>query len=282
MPKHAYLILAHNDVPLLQTLVRCLDDSRNDIFIHWDAKSGAVPSLETEQSRLKFLERRINVGWAGYSMVEAEYLLFKEAFAHGPHAYYHLISGVDLPIKSQDYIHAECARLNGTEFIAFAPATQAEIDYRVQHRFLFPEEFRTKNVWKRGLRRLYLRFQDLIHKKRTDLVVRKGSQWCSLTQEFVAYLIEQEALVKELFSHTFCPDELFVQTVCFHSPFAEKVKAARTEFEGNMRFIKWKDGTLLPLDDDDYPALLGSDRWFARKFSGSDSELITKIAHISR
>lgn len=62
MPKHAYLILAHNDVPLLQTLVRCLDDSRNDIFIHWDAKSGALPSLETEHSRLKFLDRRINVG----------------------------------------------------------------------------------------------------------------------------------------------------------------------------------------------------------------------------
>lgn len=282
MSRHAYLILAHSDIPLLKTLVGCLDDSRNDIFVHWDAKSGALPALRTEYARLKFTDRRINVNWAGYSMVEAEYVLFKEAFAAGPYAYYHLISGVDLPIQSQDSIHAACARQAGTEFIAFAPATKAEIGFRVQHRFLFPEEFRTRNILKRGLRFLHLKAQDLLHRKRTDIAVSKGSQWCSVTQDFVAYLIGQEGFVKDLFYRTFCPDELFVQTVCKHSPFAGKVKEAESEFEGNMRFIKWKDGTLLPLGDDDLPVLLASDRWFARKFSGTDTNLINRIAQISQ
>ena len=31
--KHAYLILAHHEFTLLQTLIDCLDDVRNDIFL---------------------------------------------------------------------------------------------------------------------------------------------------------------------------------------------------------------------------------------------------------
>ena len=282
MPRHAYLILAHNEAPLLETLVRCLDDSRNDIYVHWDANSGNNPSLKAGHARLFILDERVKVSWAGYSMVEAEYLLFKKAFSNGPYAYYHLLSGTDLPIKSQDYIHAECERLAGTEFIAFAPASQAELDYRVQHRFLFPEEFRTKNVLKRGARLLHLKLQDLRHARRTDLTLKKGSQWCSLTNECVAYLLQQEGFVRELFFQTFCPDEMFIQTLVSNSSFADKVKPAETEFEGNLRYIKWVDGALIPIEEADLPALRDSDRWFARKFSGSNPSLITKVTQLSR
>lgn len=277
MPRHAYLILAHSDIPLLETLVSCLDDSRNDIFIHWDAKSGNPPTLPTRHSRLFMLDERINVNWAGYSMVKAEFLLFKEAFSNGPYAYYHLLSGADLPIKTQDYIHDECERLDGTEFIAFAPASEAEIDFRVQHRFAFPEEFRTKNLCKRALRFVTIKYQDLIHARRTDLPVKKGSQWCSLTQDFVEYLIQQETFVKDLFSNTFCPDEMFVQTVVINSLFADKVKSAQSEFDGNMRYIKWVNGELLPITLSDMPDIISSDKWFARKFSSDDPSLIAEI-----
>ena len=280
--QHAYLILAHDDIPLLSLLVHCLDDGRNDIFIHWDEKSGNVPRLETEHARLFILDNRVRVNWAGYSMVEAEYLLFKEAFSKGPYAYYHLLSGADLPIKSQDYIHSECERLAGTEFVGFTPDSQAVAEYRVQHRFLFPEEFRTKNILKRGIRFLYLKYQDLMHRKRTDIPVRKGAQWCSLTQDFVAYLLEQEGLVKELFTSTYCPDELFIQTVIFNSPFAKNIKAAETEYDGNMRFIKWVDGELIPIQEQDFPQLKASDKWFARKFSSSDKALISLVTRLSR
>lgn len=280
--KHAYLILAHDDIPLLSLLVRCLDDGRNDIFIHWDEKSGNVPSLETEQAGLFILDSRIRVNWAGFSMVEAEYLLFKAAFSKGPYAYYHLLSGRDLPIKSQDYIHSECERLAGTEFVGFAPDSQTIADYRVQHRFLFPEEFRTKSILKRGLRFLYLKFQDLKHTKRTDIIVKKGTQWCSLTQDFVAYLLDHERFVKDLFSPTFCPDELFIQTVIFNSPFSARIKKAETEYDGNMRFIKWVDGELIPISEDDYPKLRASDKWFARKFSSENESLISLVVKLSR
>lgn len=282
MAKHAYLILAHNDIPLLQTLITCLDDSRNDLFVHWDAKSGNVPQLKAKSARLFMLDQRVNVNWAGYSMVQAEFLLFRKAFANGPYAYYHLISGADLPIKSQDYIHAECERLQGTEFVAFAPATKAEVDYRVQHWFLFPEDFRSKNLVKKGLRYLFLAAQDLLRTRRTDITVKKGSQWCSLTQGFVSYLIAQESQVRNLFTHTFCPDELFIQTVISNSPFADKVKTAPSEFDGNMRYIKWKDGELFPIVKDDLADLRQSDKWFARKFSSQDKSLLEVFVSMSK
>ena len=38
MQKHAYMIIAHNEFDLLEILVRLLDDPRNDIYIHIDAK----------------------------------------------------------------------------------------------------------------------------------------------------------------------------------------------------------------------------------------------------
>ena len=282
MQKHAYLILAHSDIPLLEVLVKCVDDSRNDIYVHWDAKSGPIPSLRTQFSKLFFLEDRIEVNWAGYSMVEAEYHLFRKAFANGPYEYYHLLSGADLPIKTQDYIHSECEKMAGTEFIAFANSPQSEIDYRVQHYFLFPEEFRNAGIIKKAIRKLYLKYQDMTHKTRTDVVVRKGSQWCSVTHSFVEYLLEKEPFVKKTFSNTFCPDEMFVQTVCANSPFMQNVKKASTEFEGNMRFIKWENGELLPIEENDLEEMKRSDRWFARKFNGTERILIDRIKEIIR
>ena len=38
--KHAFLVMAHKDDEVLHTLMRILDDERNDIFIHMDAKKG--------------------------------------------------------------------------------------------------------------------------------------------------------------------------------------------------------------------------------------------------
>lgn len=279
--KHSYLILAHNDVPLLQALVSCLDDDRNDIYVHWDLKSGPIPEIATAKSGLCFIEDRVNVNWGAYSMVVAEYNLFKAACKNGPYQYYHLLSGADLPIKSQDYIHQVCDDSGNTEFIAFAEATESELDYRVQHFFLFQDSFKGAGFIKRVLRKAFVKVQDLFKYHRTDVSVRKGSQWCSVTQAFVDYILSKEDEVKKVFSHTFCPDELFIQTLCANSPFYERVKEAESEFDGNLRYIKWTDGALLPITMDDIPLLRSSDRWFARKFSGRDKDLVDAVIIMS-
>ena len=71
--KHAFLILAHNEFELLRLLVARLDDSRNDIFIHFDKKVAVLPEIKVKEAGLTILEDRKDVRWGGFSMVEAEY-----------------------------------------------------------------------------------------------------------------------------------------------------------------------------------------------------------------
>lgn len=56
----------------------------------------------------------------GISQVVAEMTLFRTAFDNGPYSFYHLLSGTDLPIKSQDYIHKFMDKYPNTEFVGFA------------------------------------------------------------------------------------------------------------------------------------------------------------------
>ena len=61
MEKHAYLVMAHHQFPLLQTTLRLLDDPRNDFFIHIDKKAGAIDFEEIRRtaphSHITFIDR---------------------------------------------------------------------------------------------------------------------------------------------------------------------------------------------------------------------------------
>ena len=124
MNKHAYLVIAHNEFEILKLLIGVLDDIRNDIFIHFDAKCSKLPLLKCFKSNMYIIHNRINVCWGDYSQVDAELLLFDYAHTmqkekNVSYQYYHLISGVDIPLKSQDYIHNFFDRHNGREFLGF-------------------------------------------------------------------------------------------------------------------------------------------------------------------
>lgn len=277
--KHAYLIIAHNEPEILQLLVSALDDVRNDIYIHIDRKAdGMGTGLSAEKSKVIILTDRLDARWGDFSLVEVEYLLFETAFRSGPYAYYHLLSGVDLPIKSQDHIHDCCERNAGSEFIGFARnVTDKELAWRGQHYFLFPKEFQTAGICKRILRGSFARLQSMVHYRRTDMILKKGSQWCSVTHDFVDYLLQNRKKVKRIFTHTYCPDELFIQTLCWNSDFRDRIFNPDDEFEGCRRYIRWEDGVLQPIGKDDLDLMISSDRWFARKFTGKDILLAESV-----
>lgn len=71
--RHAYLIIAHNNEPLLQMLISILDDNRNDIYVHIDRKADFDGStLRTSNSLLTILHERYDARWGDFSLVEAE------------------------------------------------------------------------------------------------------------------------------------------------------------------------------------------------------------------
>jgi len=271
------LILAHSNPDMLKRLIACLDYPSNDIYIHWDARSGAIPFIKADCSKVCFTPRRVRVYWGDFSVVEAEYQLFNTAHESGPYQYYHLISGVDLPIKPQDSIHKECNEKEGTEFIGYANASETEIKWRVNHRFLFPHLLKSRNIIVKGLRKISINFQDFwgLNIKKGEF--KKGSQWVSVTDAFVGYLLSKEEEVRKIFRGTFCPDEMYKQTLCWNSSFRNKLYNISDEFEGCRRFINWVSGELKDISIEDLPKMKTSDRWFARKFAPDKEVIMDRI-----
>ena len=64
--KHAYLIMAHHEFEVLGKLVQAIDDKRNDIFIHFDAKLKSYPVLKAHNANLYILEKRIDIHWGQF------------------------------------------------------------------------------------------------------------------------------------------------------------------------------------------------------------------------
>lgn len=267
--KHAYLILAHNEFGILKRLVAALDDERNDIFIHFDRKVRELPEVGVSKAGLHILEDRVNVHWGDLSVVEAEYRLFEAAARNDEYAYYHLLSGVDLPLKTQDQIHTFFARNKGKEFIGFSTYNCVEeVKRKVCYWHLFPKDFKNTSRVKRVLRAGFLRLQMALHITRNaDETFRKGTQWVSVTDGFVRMMISAKPWVRSTFTHTFCPDEIYKQTLCWNSGFRQRIFDMTDEGHGCMRAISWNGSEMGCFSEADYERLCESDSLFARKFT---------------
>lgn len=269
MGRHAFLIIAHEHPDMLRQLVASLDDPENDIFVHVDSKADRREfEVSTRHSGIEILDDSIDGRWGDFSLVEIELRLLRAAVANGDCDYLHLISGVDYPLMPTAKIREYCEIHRGKEFIGIAKeAYSGELKWRSQHWFLFPGEFRKRSLLKNAARAAFARLQSAVGFRRCPLEIKKGSQWWSVTERFARYILTEEPKIRKWFSHTYCPDEMVVQTLCWNSPFRDAIYCAEDEFEGCKRFIPWKEGQIQHLTPDMFVSMKKSGRWFARKFS---------------
>lgn len=286
--KHAYLILAHNEPELLSLLVERLDDVRNDIYIHFDRKLSILPDIKTQHAGLYILKDRVDVRWADVSMLEAEYKLFHAVVDSGSqYSHHHLISGVDLPLKNQDYIHSFFAQHQGKEFVGLHQRPMnSHADRALHYWHPFTRSFRGSGcvfAIKRILRYLVIQTQVLLGIRRnTTIPFHKGGQWVSITRELIDYLLEQEDRAFTIFSRTFGADEYFVPTLIWDTPFMERLFDATDESRGAMRYIGWRaDGQLIDFTSQDLPALQQTEYLFARKFNSRNKAFLQEILALS-
>jgi hypothetical protein len=292
--KHAYLIIAHNNFYILERLLKLLDDERNDIYLHIDKKT-----LNFDYKKFKYLLKksnlyfckRISVNWGGFSQVKCELLLLKKAVSLR-YDYYHLISGVDLPLKSQNEIHTFFENKNG-EFIHFCNESQAdkeEVINRTSKYHFFQEYSKSKNKFiktrSNQLNHLSLKVQNLLKinrnlKLQNKGILQYGSNWFSITHKFAEYVISKEKEIAKLFRFTICPDELFLQTLVYNSDFKNNLYLNKKDdsYKANMRLIDWQRGGPYTFRIDDFEELINSDRFFARKFDiNIDRNIVDKIS----
>jgi len=279
--KHAYLIIAHKVDKTLNSLIALLDDSRNDIFLHVDKKNDSFQKTDIRKTNCSNLVivSRLSVSWGGYSLIECELLLFEMASNYGRYSYYHLLSGQDLPIKSQDYIHNFFDCNKGKEFVNFQSSKFTSED-RIRYYYLLQEKRGRFNTHSRldYLEIKLLDFQKKIGVRRNKHIsFQKGAEWVSVTDCFVRTLLAQKKWIKKTFRFTQCCDEVYKQTFAINFGFNDSLFSQNKNDScmSMMRLIDWKRGKPYIWRISDKEELMQSECVFARKFdSDVDSSII--------
>lgn len=285
--RHAYLIETHNNFEILKYLVKTIDDERNDIYIHMDKKAqGFVPdniNREVKKSAIYYIEP-LNVHWGGYSQILVEYNLLKAATEKG-YARYHLISGVDFPIKTQDEIHEFFEQNADIEIVHFDYAYAVTPDLfkgRMEQYHLLRDKIDRSNKWLNELELFLVHAQKLLKLKRKmpeGYTMKKGANWFSITDKCANYIVSKEKWVRRHFKYTKCCDEVFLQTLVYNSEFKDHLYYDSYEKRnGNLRYVDWKRGNPYIFRIEDFDDLISSHYFFARKFDEKvDLEIVQKL-----
>ena len=285
--KHAFLIIAHNHKEQLINLVKLLDDPLNDIYIHIDQKVHLIDDAELRsacQSSQINIYRNVKVAWGAFSQIECELTLLREAIKE-EHVYYHLISGVDLPIMKNEEIHKFFEKYAGKEFVHFQDraVSKRTLDH-VNYYHLLQEYTNAYspaiNRIIRGVEYALLKAQKFIRIKRWDRAyeLQKGANWFSITHDLAKYVVSEEKRVHCKFSYSLSGDELFLQTLVENSRFKDHLYLPlyNDDYQQCARLIDWKRGKPYVFQVEDYQEIVSSKAVFVRKCSYELSERILK------
>jgi hypothetical protein len=289
-PRHAYLITAHNKKAQLLTLLCLLDDPRNDLYLHIDKKAQGFEEAELAAAapncRVRFVPR-LDARWGSEVFIDAIISLIALA-SQEEHAFYHLLSGVDLPLKTQQEIHAFFDAHAGQEFVSFERKTAkpAVIEGRVGHwhwqnpvhPFLKKLDRRLAPVF--GSLQTLLRINRV---KTAPILFQKGGVWFSITHELARYVVETMPQYRAYYRASSCADEIWLQTLIANSPFMQRraFPGWDDELAATMRYVDWTGGGASPrtLTSADYETLMASGMLFARKFDADkDAAIIQRIS----
>lgn len=289
MIKQAVLITAYKNIPHLLRIMDHFDDTFR-FYIHIDKKSRLshkeIQSLQ-EHPKMADFSQTYTTHWGGRAHFLSILHLMKKAVQEPGIEYLHLISGHDYPIQNAAYFQQFMQQNQGMEFMEYFPLPA--------------------DVWENGgLDRLkYFHLYDLINAKGKygpwihrfiklqkklgfsrklafkNMVLHGGSTWWSLSKPAVAYILnflEENPWFLKKFKHSFCAEEIAIQTLLLNSPFKNKIQ------NNNLRFIVWefRNGNIpAVLDETDLKNIQASKQLFARRFDYPSSEkLLNKLVKV--
>lgn len=291
MLRHAYLIMAYNQFEQLNYLLRMLDNPQNSIFVHIDKKS---PKLESDKliKGVKYSQvsiyQEIKVYWGHYSQTECEVFLLEKALSYNCD-YYHLLSGEDLPLKSQSVIQRFFEENNGKEFVRFwGPQLSVQSIEWISHyhplqKYLRMSRNRSVNsviALMDCAVQLLQRFFNVNRIKGHEGEFQKGATWFSITKNLAEEIILKKNWIRETFKSSRSSDEVFVQTILKNSMYIQNRYESCYEIDGltGLHYIDWTRGKPYVFRKSDFDELVNSGYFFARKFNMSvDNQIVTKL-----
>lgn len=282
--KHAYLIMAHGSWKVLKMLIQIIDNEKNDIFLHIDKKVKSFPNVEEWlfHSRL-IVVNSCDVKWASFSQTECEIALLEKAVSFDEYSYYHLLSGVDMPLKPAEDIYSFFENSGRKNFIAINAYERSYSFRRIAyyHNLVELNAFRNSKLLK-VIDRVLEYGQRIIGINRLrdkDIIIVDGWTWFSITGEFAKYVLSQKELISELYKLTIASDEIFLQTIAFNSAFFNTLYDTKDLKKGSMRLIDWDRGKPYTWgnEEGDFEALLNSPYMFARKFDEDHMDIVNQL-----
>lgn len=227
------------------------------------AKSNLIDKskLHTHSAGLIILPSQ-KLTWGGVSQIYVILDLITEALKT-EHDYYHLISGVDLPLKN-NYDMAEFFKKNkGKEFIGITPewAESPGIAQRYKLHWFFQDNIGKKKNILYFVSRVITKVEKHIGFKREkgeDIHFFGGPEWFSITEQAARYILSQGDWAKKRFRETICSDEIYAQTIIGNSPFAEEIynKESKDSYAECLRYAKFNRESPFVLNVKDYDNLV--------------------------
>jgi hypothetical protein len=279
--RFACLIVTYTAAEQTIRMIKKLDNGDFDFYIHLDKKVDInTHSVLFDMPNVIFVKDRIDVKWAGFTIVQAAFSGLKEIAASGKkYEFINLLSGQDYPLKTADYI---------SQFLS----TQ------VGRQLIICKDFETE--WTEALSRIHeYHFTDTVFKGRYILqhtinffVKRKppanlrfygvNSTFWTLSPECAFYVmnfVESDPKLCRFLKYTWGSDEFVFQTVIMNSPWKDQV------LNNNFRYIDWTNGGSNPkvLVTEDYEKIITSDTIIGRKFNAAvDANILDLIDEHNR
>lgn len=148
--KHAYVVLAHTRPDLFAELISALGG--RSVTAHVDRKSDQHPFENAARGLdLRFVRRRIDVRWGGFSQIEAILRLLESAPDDADQ--YTLLSGDSFPIRDQDAIETFLQKNPSALYLDAVPVSPDHpMDAEVRDRFLwaYDERHPQSILWARA------------------------------------------------------------------------------------------------------------------------------------
>lgn len=190
------------------------------------------------------------------------YSLWEESYNHGPYDYYHIISGVDLPIQTQSEIRKFFLTNNGKNFVGFS---KNKIPEKYNLHYFHPKYKRIG--WLQRLIQVFEKQIGVRNRLFDKYILQRGCNWSSLTNEAVSILIEHKNEFLKALKYTNCPDECITQTILYNSKLRDTIFNIDNELRSCMRLIDWQRGTPYNYTIKDLEEIISSDLIFCRKIT---------------
>lgn len=232
MYKKVYCILAHKNPAQIKELITLLDDNNSIFFVHLDKKVKQIEYQRLlENTSSHFVKNRVSCSWGKYSLVQATLHSMKEVQRFMDFNYknsdYHfiLLSGEDLPLKSNTFIHDFLESKAKTSFMNYW-----ELPYKkwwggglFRFEKLYFFEYKKNlglNYWaNRIIKKINLKYLLPINrfkKQFPDFKIYGASQWMLLNNEMIRFILEINNTNKKfnsIFKYVLAPDELYFATL---------------------------------------------------------------------